>query len=50
MAVQPLSGGQTVGSRVLLIVPPADGYGDKGSRPIGANERLAFVVEILAAT
>jgi len=42
--------GQTVGSRVLLVVPPADGYGAKGSPPIGANERLVFVVEILAAT
>ena len=43
--------GQTVGSRVLLVVPPADGYGDKGSPPkIGAKDTLVFVVDILAAT
>lgn len=41
--------GQTVGSRVLLIVPPADGYGAKGSPPlIGANDTLVFVIDILA--
>jgi peptidylprolyl isomerase len=43
--------GQTVGSRVLLVVPPADGYGAKGSPPkIGAKDTLVFVVDILAAT
>jgi peptidylprolyl isomerase len=41
--------GQTVGSRVLLIVPPADGYGAKGSPPlIGPKDTLVFVVDILA--
>jgi peptidylprolyl isomerase len=41
--------GQTVGSRVLLIVPPAEGYGAKGSPPlIGATDTLVFVVDILA--
>ena len=41
--------GQTVGSRVLLIVPPAEGYGAKGSPPlIGAKDTLVFVVDILA--
>ena len=41
--------GQTVGSRVLLVVPPADGYGAKGSPPlIGAKDTLVFVVDILA--
>jgi len=41
--------GQTVGSRLLLIVPPADGYGAKGSPPlIGAKDTLVFVVDILA--
>jgi len=41
--------GQTVGSRVLLIVPPAEGYGAKGSPPlIGPKDTLVFVVDILA--
>jgi peptidylprolyl isomerase len=41
--------GQTVGSRVLLVVPPVDGYGAKGSPPlIGAKDTLVFVVDILA--
>jgi peptidylprolyl isomerase len=41
--------GQTVGSRVMLIVPPAEGYGAKGSPPlIGAKDTLVFVVDILA--
>jgi peptidylprolyl isomerase len=41
--------GQTVGSRVLLVVPPADGYGAKGSPPlIGPKDTLVFVVDILA--
>jgi peptidylprolyl isomerase len=41
--------GQTVGSRILLVVPPAEGYGAKGSPPlIGAKDTLVFVVDILA--
>jgi peptidylprolyl isomerase len=41
--------GQTVGSRLLLVVPPAEGYGAKGSPPlIGAKDTLVFVVDILA--
>jgi len=42
--------GQTVGSRILLVVPPADGYGAKGSPPIGPKDTMVFVVDILAAT
>ncbi len=42
--------GQTVGSRMLLIVPPADGYGSKGSPPIGPKDTMVFVVDILAAS
>jgi peptidylprolyl isomerase len=43
--------GQTVGSRILLVVPPADGYGAKGSPPvIGAKDTLVFVIDILAVT
>ena len=43
--------GATVGSRILLVVPPADGYGAEGKAPtIGAKDTLVFVVDILAAT
>ncbi len=42
--------GQTVGSRVLLVIPPADGYGSAGSPPkISGTDTLVFVVDILAA-
>ncbi|GAA4405164.1 FKBP-type peptidyl-prolyl cis-trans isomerase [Fodinibacter luteus] len=42
--------GQKVGSRVLLVIPPADGYGSAGSPPkIAGNDTLVFVVDILAA-
>ena len=42
--------GQNVGSRILLVVPPADGYGAKGKPPtIAGTDTLVFVVDILAA-
>ena len=41
--------GQTVGSQVVAILPPADGYGASGSSPIPPNSTLIFVVDILAA-
>jgi peptidylprolyl isomerase len=43
--------GQTVGSRVLLLIPPTDGYGSDGSATAGIarTDTLAFVVDILAA-
>jgi peptidylprolyl isomerase len=42
--------GQTVGSRILLVVPPAEGYGAKGSPPvIGPKDTLVFVVDVLSA-
>jgi peptidylprolyl isomerase len=41
--------GQTVGSRVLLVLPPAEGYGVQGSPPlIGPKDTLVYVVDILA--
>lgn len=40
--------GQTVGSQVLLIIPPDLGYGDQKSGSIPANSTLVFVVDILA--
>jgi len=44
--------GQTVGSQVLLVVPPALGYGDKDSQDgtIPGGSTLVFVVDILAAS
>jgi FKBP-type peptidyl-prolyl cis-trans isomerase len=43
--------GQTVGSRVLLAVPPASGYGSAGQSSVGikGTDTLVFVVDILAA-
>nr|WP_240811896.1 FKBP-type peptidyl-prolyl cis-trans isomerase [Bifidobacterium avesanii] len=41
--------GQTVGSQVLVIVPPDKGYGSTASGSIPANSTLVFVVDILAA-
>jgi peptidylprolyl isomerase len=40
--------GQTVGSRVLLVIPPADGYPDGNATPkIDKNETLVMVVDVL---
>ncbi len=43
--------GQTVGSRVLLVIPPADGYGSSGQSQAGikGTDTLAFVVDIISA-
>lgn len=43
--------GQTVGSRVMLVVPPAQGYGKTGSSQAGIKptDTLVFVVDILGA-
>ena len=44
--------GQTVGSQVLLVVPPDKGYGKDGqpSAGIKGTDTLVFVVDILDAT
>ena len=40
--------GQTVGSRVLLVIPPADGYPDGNPTPsVGPQETLVMVVDLL---
>ena len=41
--------GKRVGSQVLLVVPPADGYGKSGSSQAGikGTDTLVFVVDIL---
>lgn len=43
--------GQTVGSRVMLSVPPAQGYGSAGASQAGikGNDTLVFVVDIIDA-
>jgi peptidylprolyl isomerase len=43
--------GQTVGSQVLLVVPPDQGYGAKGNAQAGirGTDTLVFVVDILDA-
>jgi peptidylprolyl isomerase len=40
--------GQTVGSRVLLVIPPSDGYPDGNATPsINPGETLVMVVDLL---
>jgi peptidylprolyl isomerase len=43
--------GQTVGSRVLMVLPPAEGYGKAGQSQAGikGTDTLVFVVDILSA-
>ncbi|MFJ9517156.1 FKBP-type peptidyl-prolyl cis-trans isomerase [Kitasatospora sp. NPDC101801] len=41
--------GQTIGSRIEVVIPPALGYGDKASEKIPANSTLVFVIDILDA-
>ena len=40
--------GMKVGGRRLLVIPPDMGYGAAGGGPIGPNETLIFVVDLLA--
>jgi peptidylprolyl isomerase len=44
--------GQTVGSQVLLVVPPAQGYGESGNPNAGikGTDTLVFVVDVLDAS
>ena len=43
--------GQTIGSRVMLSIPPAQGYGKSGASQAGikGNDTLLFVVDIIDA-
>jgi FKBP-type peptidyl-prolyl cis-trans isomerase len=43
--------GQTIGSRVLLVIPPKDGYGKSGQSSAGikGTDTLVFVVDIIDA-
>ncbi len=44
--------GRTVGSRVILEIPPADGYGEEGNEAAGikGTDTLFFVIDILGAS
>ncbi len=41
--------GATIGSRLLLIVPPSEGYGEEGSGDIKGTDTIVFVVDVLGA-
>lgn len=43
--------GVPIGSRMLLVIPPADGYGTKGNPQAGikGTDTLVFVVDVLGA-
>jgi peptidylprolyl isomerase len=40
--------GMKVGGRRLLVIPPELAYGANGAGPIGPNETLAFVVDVIS--
>jgi len=40
--------GMKIGGRRELLIPPALGYGDLGSGPVGPKETLIFVVDLIA--
>lgn len=42
--------GMKVGGRRLLVIPPDLGYGAAGGGPIGPNETLIFVVDLIAVS
>ncbi|MDN4615199.1 FKBP-type peptidyl-prolyl cis-trans isomerase [Leifsonia sp. F6_8S_P_1B] len=39
--------GQKVGSQVIAVIPPADGYGSKGNGDIKGTDTMVFVVDVL---
>lgn len=39
--------GQRVGSQVILVVAPKDGYGEQGSGSVPAGATLVFVIDVL---
>jgi peptidylprolyl isomerase len=41
--------GQTIGSQVMVVIPPDQGYGDQAQGAIPANSTLVFVIDILGS-
>ncbi len=44
--------GVTVGSRVMLVIPPALGYGPAGGQPsagINKTDSLVFIIDVLGS-
>jgi len=43
--------GKTVGSQILVVIPPKFGYGDEGNMELGidADDTMVFVVDILSS-
>jgi peptidylprolyl isomerase len=41
--------GQKIGSQVVAVIPPAQGYGSQANASIPANSTLVFVIDILGA-
>ena len=43
--------GATVGSRILVVIPPAEGFGDTGREEmgVGPKDSLVFVFDVLEA-
>ncbi|GAA2095070.1 FKBP-type peptidyl-prolyl cis-trans isomerase [Actinomadura alba] len=41
--------GKKVGSRVMLVIPPKDGYGKQGSGEIKGTDTMVFTVDIVGA-
>ncbi|WP_271178072.1 FKBP-type peptidyl-prolyl cis-trans isomerase [Leifsonia poae] len=42
--------GQKVGTQVIAVIPPADGYGKTGQGDIKATDTMVFVIDILKTT
>jgi FKBP-type peptidyl-prolyl cis-trans isomerase len=42
--------GMKVGGRREIVIPPALGYGPSGNGPVGPNETLVFVVDLVSVS
>ncbi|MCL1898457.1 MAG: FKBP-type peptidyl-prolyl cis-trans isomerase, partial [Micrococcales bacterium] len=41
-------GGQSIGSQVMLIVPPTKAFGAKGTEKVPPDATLVYIIDILA--
>jgi len=39
--------GATAGSRIVMAIPPSEGYGDSAGSPVGPDSTMIFVVDVL---